>query len=80
MLLVGHTKFTPDIGFGLIKQKYKKTNVERLMVNNSAALNETKFVETQDGQTLVPRRCQTSSSTINELGLCGINTYLIIMT
>ena len=52
---VGHTKFAPDAGFGLIKQKYKKTNVECLqdivqMINESAALNETRLVGTQDGQ------------------------------
>ena len=35
------------------------------MVNNFAALNETKLVETEDGQTMIPRRCQTSNSTMS---------------
>ena len=61
MLLVGHTKFTPDIGFGLIKQKYKKTNVERLMVNNSAALNETKFVDKHQAVPLMNSGCVEST-------------------
>ena len=58
--VVGHTKFAPDAGFGLIKQKYKKKpNVECLqdiveMINESAALNETRLVGTQDGQMIVP--------------------------
>lgn len=58
-MIVGHTKFAPDAGFGLIKQKHKKTNVKCLqdiveMVNNSAAVNEARLVGTQDEQTLVP--------------------------
>ena len=58
-MVVGHTKFAPDAGFGLIKKKYKKTNVECLqdiveMVNNSAAVNEARLVGTQDEQTLIP--------------------------
>ena len=58
-MVVGHTKFAPDAGFGLIKQKYKKTNVKCLqdivqMINESAALNETRLVGTQDGHMIVP--------------------------
>ena len=57
-MVVGHTKFAPDAGFGLMKQKYKKTNVECLqdivqMINESAALSETRLVGTQDGQMIV---------------------------
>ena len=43
-MVVGHTKFAPDAGFGLIKQE-KKRKVESLqdivqMINESLALNE----------------------------------------
>ena len=56
-MVVGHTKFAPDACFGLIKQNTKNVkclqdNVQ--MVNNSAPLNETRPVGTQDRQTLVP--------------------------
>ncbi|MED6240733.1 hypothetical protein ATANTOWER_026909, partial [Ataeniobius toweri] len=29
-LITGHTKFSPDCGFGLIKQAYKRTRVSTL--------------------------------------------------
>ena len=58
-LIVGHTKFSPDTCFGLIKQKYRKTSVGSLqdiatVVDNSSVVNETQLVGAQDGTPIVP--------------------------
>ena len=57
----GHTKFSPDACFGLIKRKFRCTNVSLVdylarVVNESAACNLCQLVGTQDGQTIVPSR------------------------
>ena len=57
----GHTKFSPDACFGLIKRKFRRTNVSSLddlarVVNESAACNLCQLVGTQDGTTIVPSR------------------------
>ena len=62
-MVVGHTKFTPDSCFGLVKQWYQKTHVECLsdivdIVNNFGYINHARLVYTQDGQVLV--QCTTS--------------------
>ena len=58
-MVVGHTKFTPDSCFGLVKQCYQRTHVECLsdivdVVNNSGYINHAQLVETQEGQVLIP--------------------------
>ena len=55
-MMVGHTKFTPDSCFGLVK---RRTHVEFLsdivdIVNKSGYINHARLVGTQDGQVLVP--------------------------
>ena len=55
----GHTKFSPDWGFGLLKQKYKKTFVGCLddivkVINQSAKPNWAQLVGAQDGSNIVP--------------------------
>ena len=58
-MLVGHTKFSPDWCFGLLKQKYQKSYVSCLqdivdVVNQSADVNTAQLVGLQDGEVLVP--------------------------
>ena len=58
-MLVGHTKFSPDWCFGLLKQRFRKTKVDCLddlvgVVNNSAVVNECQLVGSQSGESLVP--------------------------
>ena len=58
-LIVGHTKFSPDTCFGLIKRLYRRTFVGCLddfakVVSKSSAVNEPQLVGTQDGSTIVP--------------------------
>ena len=58
-LPVGHTKFSSDWGFGLLKQKFKKTFVGCLddivrVVNQSAKPNWAQLVGAQDGSNIVP--------------------------
>ncbi len=58
-MLVGHTKFSPDWCFGLLKQRYRRTFVSSLqdivnVVNTSADVNTGQIVRTQDGEVVVP--------------------------
>ncbi len=58
-LIVEHTKFSPDWCFGLLKQKYRKTDIGSLdslgkCVNASADCNHTQFVGMSDGTLIVP--------------------------
>ena len=58
-LIVGHTKFSPDTCFGLIKQKYRKTFVGCVediasVVSKSSEVNEAQLVGAQDGTSIVP--------------------------
>ena len=58
-MVVGHTKFTPDSCFGLVKQRYRRTNIECLsdivdVVNKSGYINHARLVGTQEGQVLIP--------------------------
>ena len=58
-MLVGHTKFSPDWCFGLLKQRYRRTFVSSLqdvadVVNSSADVNVAQIVGTQDGSVVVP--------------------------
>ena len=58
-LPVGHTKFFPDAGFGMLKHKFRVTNVGCLndiasVVQKSAAMNHTQLVGDQQGNVTVP--------------------------
>ena len=57
-MLVGHTKFSPNWCFGLLKQRYRRTFVSSLqdlvdVVNTSADVNTAQLVGTQDGEVVV---------------------------
>ena len=58
-LIVGHTKFSPDWCFGLLKQRFRRTVVGCLdelvqVVNTSATVNVAQLVGSQEGETIVP--------------------------
>ena len=58
-LIVGHTKFSPDWCFGLLKQRFCRTRVGCLsdlerVVNSSAEANVAQLVGTQSGEVVVP--------------------------
>ena len=58
-MVVGHTKVTPDSCFGLVKHRYRRTNIECLsdivdVVNKSGHTNHARLVGTQKGQVLIP--------------------------
>ena len=58
-LPVGHTKFFPDAGFGMLKRKFRVTNVGCLndiasVVQKSAAMNHAQLVGDQQGNVIVP--------------------------
>lgn len=59
-MMVGHTKFAPDWCFGLLKQRFRRTKVGCLadiakVVNDSAVVNYTQLVGTENGTTIVPQ-------------------------
>ena len=58
-MLVGHTKFSPDWCFGILKQRYRRTFVSCLqdvvdIVNTSVDVNVAQLVGTQDEEVVVP--------------------------
>ncbi len=58
-LIVGHTKFSPDWCFGLLKQRFRKTCVNSLqdiidVVDGSAVVNIAQLVGDQSGKVIVP--------------------------
>ena len=58
-LLAGHTKFSPDWWFGLVKQKTRKTFISSLFdiaraVEESATVNTAEFVGLHNGTVLIP--------------------------
>ena len=57
-LIVGHTKFSPDWCFGLLKRRFRRTRVSCLddletVVNQSAEANIAQLVGTQSGEVVV---------------------------
>ena len=57
-MIPGHTKFSPDWCFGLLKKKYRRTKVGGLMdlvgvVNESASVNVAQPTGQEDGSSLV---------------------------
>ena len=64
-LIVGHTKFSPDWCFGLLKQRFRRTRVGCLadleqVVNISAEANVAQLVGTQSGEGAVQTHSWTS--------------------
>ena len=58
-LIVGHTKFSPDWCFGLLKRRFRRTKVGCLadmerVVDDSAEANVPQLVGTQNGEVVVP--------------------------
>ncbi len=58
-MIVGHTKFTPDSCFGLLKQRFRRTHVQCLddlvkVVEQSADVNKAKLIGNEDGEVYVP--------------------------
>ena len=58
-MVVGHTKFTPDSCFGLLKQKFRRTHVQSLhdiakVVDESAYVNQARLVGNEAGEVFVP--------------------------
>ena len=57
-MIVGHTKFTPDSCFGLIKQRFRHTSVQTLsdishVVTESATVNRVQLVGNEQGEVFV---------------------------
>lgn len=57
-MIPGHTKFSPDWCFGLLKKKYRRTKVGGLtdlvsVVNESSVVNIAQLTGTEDGKVLV---------------------------
>lgn len=57
-MMVGHTKFAPDWAFGLLKQRFKRTEVGCLddlvkVVNDSASVNHAQLVGRENGEVVV---------------------------
>ena len=58
-MLVGHTKFSPDWFFGLLKHRFRRSKISSLddlvqVVRSSAFVNEAELVGSQLGEPLVP--------------------------
>ena len=58
-LPVGHTKFFPDAGFGMLKRQFRRTKVGCLhdiaeVVRRSATINHCQLVGNQHGDVIVP--------------------------
>ena len=58
-LIVGHTKFSPDWCFGLLKRRFRWARVACLdelesVVNDSSEANTAQLVGTQSGEVVVP--------------------------
>lgn len=78
-LIVGHTKFSPDWCFGLLKRAFRRTKVGCLddimqVVENSATVNHAQLVGTQSGEVLVTTYdwCEFISESYRQNALKGI--------
>ena len=79
-LVVGHTKFSPDWCFGLVKRLYRRTRVGSLkgiaeVVNKSAECNVAQLVSREDGSTIVPTYQWTDFFTPHFKKIPGIKKY-----
>ena len=78
--MTGHTKFPPDACFGLIKRRFRPTNVSSLddlahVVNESAACNICHLVGAQDVSTIMPSRDWARFLSPHFCRLDGIKQY-----
>jgi hypothetical protein len=65
-MMVGHTKFAPDWAFGLLKQKFRRTQVGCLddlvrVVEESASINHAQLVGKENGEVIVKQYDWASS-------------------
>ena len=79
-LVVGHTKFSPDWCFGLLKQKYRKTKIGSLngleaVVEASAECNHSQLVGTNDGTLVVQSFDWTSFFSYHFRRIVGIKKF-----
>ena len=79
-MITGHTKFSPDACFGLIKRKFRKTDVSSLddlsrVVKESAVCNISQLVGAQDGSNIVPPRDWAKFLSSHFRRLDGIKQY-----
>ena len=79
-MITGHTKFSPDTCFGLVKRKFRKADVSSLddlarVVEESAACNICQLVGTQDGSTIMPSRDWAGFFSSHFRRLDGIKQY-----
>ena len=79
-MIAGHTKFSPDACFGLIKRKLCRTNVSSLddlarVVEESTVCNICQLVRAQDGSTIVPSRDWAGFLSSHFCRLDGIKQY-----
>ena len=68
-LPAGHTKFAPDWCFGLLEQKFRKTDVDSLLdfinvVNESASVSKAQLVGETNGNVIVPTRLGSNTLSI----------------
>ena len=74
------TKFSPDTCFGLLKQKFRKTDVDSLddfatVVEQSASVNKSQLVGKTDGEVIVPTYDWTSYFATLYKKIDGIKGY-----
>ena len=79
-LPAGHTKFAPDWCFGLLKQKFRRTDVDSLLdfanvVNPSASVNKAQLVGKTNGKVIVPTYDWTSYFAVSFKIIVGIKGY-----
>ncbi len=79
-LVVGHTKFSPDWCFGLLKQKYRKTDIGSVdslakCVDASATCNHVQLVGKSDGTLIVPTFDWSSYFAIHFRRITGIKRF-----
>ena len=79
-MITGHTKFSPDACFGLVKRKFRQADVSSLddlarVVEESAACNICQLVGAQDGSTIVPSRDWAGFLSSHFRRLDGIKQY-----
>ena len=79
-MITGHTKFSPDACFGLVKRKFRKSDISSLddlarVVEESAACNICQLVGAQDGSTIVPSRDWAGFLSSHFRHLDGIKQY-----
>ena len=79
-MITGHTKFSPDACFGLIKRKFRKADVSSLddlarVVEESAVCNICQLVGAQDGRVIVPSRDWAGFLSSHYRRLDGIKQY-----